>query len=84
MKKKRYWLFFFLRDYKMFKTYNKIDKIITNTYYNNNEKIIRLSNIKIGKSSVNIGINTASKIINSYDNRFVNNDTYSSKSLRLH
>ena len=47
----------------MYKTYTKIDNIITNTDYSTDQKINRLSGIKIGKSTVKIGIHTASKII---------------------
>ena len=65
----------------MYKTYNKIETIITNTDYSTDQKISRLSGIKIGKSSVNIGIKTASKIIKSFDNRFNNYDTFNTKTI---
>jgi hypothetical protein len=66
----------------MYKTYTKIDNIITNTDYSTDQKINRLSGIKIGKSTVKIGIHTASKIIKTYDNRYNNYDTYNTKTIR--
>ena len=55
----------------MYKTYSKINNIVTssNRY---STKVKQVGKLQIGNSSVKIGNVTASKIIDSYNNRYKN------------